>query len=221
VRPPSASISELNRLDGSARFAFGSTQVLAAVLGPAEVKPRHELLDRATLEIVFKPASGLPTYVHKALEHAIRGAAEHLVIASLHPRTRIQIVVQAVQDDGGLLAASLNAATLALMDAGVPLSSTLAAVAVALDRTGQLLLDPNAQEEAAAAALFTFAFNASLEGVVVSRTSGAFAPEQYLAALELARSAADHLLAFFRLTFSHKYQRYLLTSSAPLPSAQS
>lgn len=46
----------------------------------------------------------------------------------LYPRSTISIVLHILSLDGGLLAACLNAASLALVDAGVPMPSILAAV---------------------------------------------------------------------------------------------
>lgn len=46
----------------------------------------------------------------------------------LYPRSTISIVLHILSLDGGVLAACLNAASLALVDAGVPMPSILAAV---------------------------------------------------------------------------------------------
>jgi len=51
----------LQHADGSARFSQGATSVLCSVVGPTEVKPRNELLDRAFIEVIVKPAHGLPS----------------------------------------------------------------------------------------------------------------------------------------------------------------
>lgn len=38
----------------------GNTQVIAAAYGPAEVRASKELIDKATLEVVFRPKVGMP-----------------------------------------------------------------------------------------------------------------------------------------------------------------
>lgn len=38
----------------------GPTQLIAAAYGPAEVKASKEIIDKATLEVIFKPKVGLP-----------------------------------------------------------------------------------------------------------------------------------------------------------------
>lgn len=57
----------------------------------------------------------------------MRAAVDAVILSSLHPRTTIQIVVQVVQDDGSLLSTAVNAATLALLDAGIALKSVVVA----------------------------------------------------------------------------------------------
>ena len=38
----------------------GNTHVIAAAYGPAEVRASKELIDKATLEVVFRPKVGMP-----------------------------------------------------------------------------------------------------------------------------------------------------------------
>ena len=38
----------------------GNTHAMAAAYGPAEVRSSKELIDKATLEVVFRPKVGLP-----------------------------------------------------------------------------------------------------------------------------------------------------------------
>jgi exosome complex component RRP46 len=60
LRTLSVELGVLNRADGSVKYTQGDSTVLVAVYGPAAVQPKHELPDRATIEVVFKPRSGLP-----------------------------------------------------------------------------------------------------------------------------------------------------------------
>jgi len=55
----------------------------------------------------------------------VRAAVESIALASLHPCTKISVVVQVVRDDGALLAVCLNAACLALLNAGIQCKSVL------------------------------------------------------------------------------------------------
>lgn len=66
-----------------------------------------------------------------------------------YPRACIQVIVQVIHDDGSILAAALNSAAGALMDASISMTATFAAVTVALTKDGGMLMDPQLQEEQA------------------------------------------------------------------------
>lgn len=102
LRQMSIEHSPLNRADGSARFSQGNTVVLCSVTGPAEVKPRNELMDRAFVEVVFKPATGFPATKEKLLEHFLTQTLSAIILTTLHPRSVITVVIQVVNDDGAV-----------------------------------------------------------------------------------------------------------------------
>jgi hypothetical protein len=41
-------------------FIAGDTAVLTAVYGPVEAKPQRMLIEKATVEALYRPKSGLP-----------------------------------------------------------------------------------------------------------------------------------------------------------------
>uniref|UniRef100_A0A8D1KKN2 Exoribonuclease phosphorolytic domain-containing protein n=1 Tax=Sus scrofa TaxID=9823 RepID=A0A8D1KKN2_PIG len=125
----------------------GDTSVLAGVYGPAEVKVRKEIFNKATLEVILRPKIGLPGVAEKSRERLIRNTCEAVVLGALHPRTSITVVLQVISDAGSLLACCLNAACMALVDAGVPMRALFCGVTCALDSDGTLMLDPTAKQE--------------------------------------------------------------------------
>ncbi|XP_069918250.1 exosome complex component RRP46 isoform X1 [Oryctolagus cuniculus] len=137
----------LSRPDGSASFLQGDTSVLAGVYGPAEVKVSKEIFNKATLEVILRPKIGLPGVAERNRERMIRNTCEAVVLGALHPRTSITVVLQIVSDAGSLLACCLNAACMALVDAGVPMRALFCGVTCALDSDGTLVLDPTAKQE--------------------------------------------------------------------------
>jgi len=58
----------------------------------------------------------------------IKATFEPVVQTSLYPRSQIDIFVHVLQQDGGVLQASINATTVALINAGVPLADYVCAV---------------------------------------------------------------------------------------------
>jgi len=196
----------LNRADGSARYTANKTSVLVAVYGPTEVKIKDEIMDRATIKVIFQPKTDIAGPEEREKEAVIRKTLENVIISSLHPRTLITIIIQVLHDDGSLMAASINAACLALMDAGIPLNATVAAVTCALKNDGSFMLDPTEKEERAAEALLTFAFTSVLDGIVTSFTQGTFKEEQYATCVEVAKASVVTLLSYFRKASEQQYQ---------------
>lgn len=210
---------ELKRADGSARYSQGRTSVLVAVFGPCEVKKRREELDRATLEVIVRPPGGPPRAREREMEGLLHGLFTPLVVGALHPRAAISIVVQLVEDDGSALAAAINCAAVALMDAGVAMRSMPSAVALALGAEGAapgVLLDPCRSEEDAASGLLTVACarmpSAGAGGdsapsvALLTCAGGSLEPEQLDAHVRLAQGSHDLLVEFAKRALAEGMQ---------------
>lgn len=95
IRPLAAEQGILNRADGSARFVQGNTSVLAAVYGPAPAKSaRMERADGATVDVNFKPESGVPTPADAEREALLRRSLEEVVLRSRYPRAVVSVLIQ-------------------------------------------------------------------------------------------------------------------------------
>lgn len=55
----------------------------------------------------------------------IRQTFESVIHTQLFPRSQIDIYIQILQADGGTRCAAINAATLALIDAGIPMKVSI------------------------------------------------------------------------------------------------
>ena len=75
-----------------------------------------------------------------------------------------------MQSDGGNYCACVNAATLAIIDAGIPIKDYVCACSVALIRD-QALIDINHMEEASGAAHFTLALLPNYDQIVLMESS--------------------------------------------------
>eukprot|EP00897_Mesotaenium_endlicherianum_P002638 jgi/Mesen1/2401/ME000157S01541 len=102
LRPLVCTRGLLNRADGSARWAQGLTNVIAAVYGPHAVGGWRELPDRAYLEVILKPRSGQAGSKEREQEVVIKSSLEATVRSMLLPRTGITIILQVAHDDGGV-----------------------------------------------------------------------------------------------------------------------
>ncbi|XP_006900980.1 PREDICTED: exosome complex component RRP46 [Elephantulus edwardii] len=197
----------LSRPDGSASFLQGDTSVLAGVYGPAEVKVSKEIFNKATLEVLLRPKIGLPGVAEKSRERLIRNTCEAVVLGVLHPRTSITVVLQVVSDAGSLLACCLNAACMALVDAGVPMRALFCGVTCALDSDGNLVLDPTAKQEKEARAVLTFALDSVEQKLLMSTTKGLYSNTELQQCLAAAQSASQHVFRFFRESLQRRYSK--------------
>ncbi len=155
LRPIKIKVGVLNRADGSCYFEFGGNKVIAAVYGPREVHPRH--MQKSTSAVVryrYNMASfsveerKRPGPDRRSIEvsKVSREALEPVIFQEYFPRSAIDIFVEVLQADAGTRTAGINAASLALADAGIPMRSLVAACAVGkVDDT--LVLDLNKDED--------------------------------------------------------------------------
>ncbi|KIR41018.1 hypothetical protein I307_03282 [Cryptococcus deuterogattii 99/473] len=101
LRPLNLSIGELDRADGSARFAFGSNAVLASCSGPIEVRLREELPDKATFEVSHRPLEGVGATPSRALVTTLETIFPPVLSLEKHPRSLVQLVVQSLVPSTG------------------------------------------------------------------------------------------------------------------------
>merc|ERR1719281_644762 len=130
--------------DGSAYLEQGNTMVLAAVYGPHDMsrdtrlRPLH---DRVVVNCQYSMAvfstgerKNRPRGDRKSLEMSqhLKQTFEATIKVELYPRSQIDIFVEVLQADGGNYCACVNAATLALIDAGIPLRDYVTACTASL-----------------------------------------------------------------------------------------
>ncbi|MBC8165586.1 MAG: polyribonucleotide nucleotidyltransferase [Bryobacteraceae bacterium] len=151
VRAISIEVGLLPRTHGSALFTRGETQALVtATLGTKEDAQRIELLDiaetskRFMLHYNFPPFSvGEVGFMRGAGRREIgHGALAEKALAAVVPDEKafpytLRVVSDILESNGSSSMASVCGATLALMDAGVPISAPVAGVAMGLVKEGE------------------------------------------------------------------------------------
>ncbi|QEU60943.1 Rrp46 [Kluyveromyces lactis] len=119
----------LGHVDGSSVVSNSGTKVICSVSGPMEPKSRQELPTQLALEIIVKPAEGVQSTREKLMEDQIRSVLTPVLARYLHPRQFVQICFQILEAGESRdytvkeVSVCVNAAVLALVDAGVPLLS--------------------------------------------------------------------------------------------------
>ena len=177
--------------------------------GPAEVKMNREIIDRASIDVIYKPKVGLPSCEDKHVEYIVRNTCDSMAITTQHPRSLLSVVIQEMQDSGSFLACCVNATCLALLDAGYPLRFMCAAVACVYTEADELVIDPSAKHEKNSNSHFTFVFESVNHDIVTCYSKGVFTNEQYKLALEASTKASLEIFAFYRESIKKKLSKLL------------
>jgi exosome complex component RRP46 len=206
--PPSPLTTSLNPLPPPPPPLYtGKTSVLVAVYGPMQVRAREEKINQATIEVVVSPEHGQTGPLETLYGSMLRQTVEAVVLKQLHPRTKVQVVVQVIRDDGSVLAAALNGISMALVDAGIPCNSMLAATTAGISPSGEVLLDINRHEEAMCDASVTLGFSSGSSGIVLSHMSGRMRDKHYSKLVSAGREASKHVLSYIKLFFEKQLQQ--------------
>jgi exosome complex component RRP46 len=102
IRPLVCTRSLLSRADGSAQWSQENSTVLAAVYGPKSVTGKKENPEYASLEVIWKPKSGLSGKFEKEAELIVKRSLESIILAALYPNLGISIILQVINDDGSV-----------------------------------------------------------------------------------------------------------------------
>jgi exosome complex component RRP41 len=156
MRPLKIEAGVLKQANGSALVEWGRNKVLASVYGPREVFPRH-MMDPTKGIIKFRysmaPFSNIdehsrsgPNRRAQEISKVSRHVFENVVFLEQFPKTMINISCEVLQSDGGTRVAAIIAASVALVDAGIPCKDLVSGVSVGRVN-GQLVLDVDKYED--------------------------------------------------------------------------
>ncbi len=213
LRPIKMEVGVLNNANGSAYVEFGKTRVIAAVYGPREPTQKHIVLPhRAVLRCRYHMApfsteerkSPAPSRREIELSKVIREALEPVVMSELYPRTSIDIFVEVISADGGTRTAAVNAASLALADAGIPMKDLVAAVAVG-KVDGVIVLDIDEVEDNYGEADMPIALAPSLNAITLLQLNGVLTPSEFNEALKLGLKGINEIYRIQKEVLRNKY----------------
>lgn len=155
LRPIEARVGVLKNADGSAYFRMGDTFAIAGVYGPRKVHPRHEeIAERAVLRTRYSMAPFAttersrpgPSRRSTEISMVTREALMPVLFLDEFPKTAIDVHIEVLQADASTRCAGINAASLALADAGVPMADLIASC-TAGKVEGHILLDIAGKED--------------------------------------------------------------------------
>jgi len=155
TRPMIAKVGVIPNADGSAMFAFGDTIAIAAVYGPRQLHPQHMQdpssgilrcnYDLLSFSVYDRKKPG-PSRRSQEISKVTEWALSPVIDLEQFPNTVIDVQIYIIQADAGTRTAGINAASMALAHAGIPMKDLVCSVAVGkLDK--QIIVDLTKEEE--------------------------------------------------------------------------
>ena len=138
MRPIEITAGVIDQADGSAMVKMGRTTAVAAVYGPKELHPRRmQKSEKAFIRTIYRmvPFSTTdrcrpgPNRRSQEISMVIRECIEPAVFVNEFPKKGIYLHIDIIQADAGTRTAAINAASVALADAGIPMRDLVTSVA--------------------------------------------------------------------------------------------
>ncbi|RLG35599.1 exosome complex exonuclease Rrp41 [Methanosarcinales archaeon] len=213
LRPIKIEVGVLKRADGSCYFELGDNKVIAAVYGPREMHPRHAQdakmavlkyrYNMAPFSVDERKRPG-PDRRSVEISKVSREALEPVIIKEFYPKTEIDVYVEILQSDAGTRTAGINAASIALADAGIPMKDLVSSVAVGkID--GEVVLDLNAVEDNYGEADMPIAMIARRNTITALQMDGRMTKDEFEKGLKLAMNACQQIYELQRTALIERY----------------
>ena len=187
LRPIKITVGVVKNADGSAFIEFGKNKIIVAVYGPREVHPKHMALpDRCVLRCRYHMSpfstdtrkNPAPSRREVEISKVIRESLEPSLILSDYPRAVIDVFVEVLQADGGSRCAGINAASVALADAGINMRDLVSACAAGR-LADNIVLDVNDLEDKEGDADMPVAYLPNLEQITLLQLDGKLTTTQF------------------------------------------
>ena len=213
MRPLKIVAGPLQRADGSAYVELGNNKVLAAVYGPREMHPKHEaepdhcilrcryMMAPFSVEERKRPG---PDRRSMEISKVIREALEPVLFLEYYPRAVIDVFVEVLQADAGTRTAGINAAAVALADAGIPMKDLVSSIAVG-KVDGTVVLDLTKMEDQFGETDMPVAMIARRKEITLLQMDGHFTEEEFRHALDLAFRGCEKVYEAQRQALKEKY----------------
>jgi exosome complex component RRP41 len=155
LRPIQAKVGIIPNADGSAMWAFGDTIAVAAVYGPRKMHPQHaqdpnkcvlrceyNMISFSVHDRIRPGMNRRSSEISKITEWAL----EPVIMLEKFPNQVIDVYINVIQANASTRCAGINAAVMALAQAGIPMKGLVSSVSIGkLDK--QLVVDVNKHEE--------------------------------------------------------------------------
>lgn len=203
----------LKNANGSAYIEFGDNKILAGVYGPRDVHPKHmSNADTGILRCryhmvpfsVGERKNPAPSRREIEISKVIREALEPAVILEKFPRTAVDVYMEILQADGGTRCAALDAAAVALADAGIPMRDMVSACAAG-KVADTVILDVNNEEDQAGQADMPVAYMPNLNQITLLQLDGVMSLEEYNQCIEIGIRGCKIVYELQKKALAEKY----------------
>ena len=215
LRPIKIEVGVLKRADGSCYLELGDNKVIAAVYGPREMHPRHaQDAKMAVVKFRYNMAPFStddrkrpgPDRRSVEISKVCREAFDPVIMRELYPKAGIEVYVELLQSDAGTRTAGINAASIALADAGIPMKDIVSSIAVG-KINGEVVLDLNAAEDNNGEADMPIAMIARTNTITALQMDGRITKEEFERGLKLAMGACHQIYELQRAALIMRYNQ--------------
>ncbi|MEK6919314.1 MAG: exosome complex exonuclease Rrp41 [Nanoarchaeota archaeon] len=207
ARKMTAEVGVIPNADGSAKFSFGDTIAIAAVYGPKTLHPQHMqnpqtgilrcTYDMLSFSVSERKKPGInrrSQEIGKIIEWALSPTLD----LEEFPNTVVDVHVMIIQANASTRCAGINAASMALAQAGVPMKDLVSSISIGkLDK--QLVVDVSKEEEdykeGEGATDMAMSFLSNSDTLVALQLDGKIQPNTLKEAIKLGKEATKEIHA--------------------------
>lgn len=215
LRPIEMKVNVINRANGSALVKFGDSQAIVGVFGPRALFPRHLQesetgilrcrYNMAPFSVEDRKSPG-PDRRSVEISKVIRLAFEPTIFLEDFPKATIDVYIEILQADGSTRVTGINAASLALADAGIPMKDLIAACSVGkID--GKLIVDLCGLEDNCGETDLAFAMMPSKKKVTLLQMDGAVTKEELMKLIDMAVKSCEKIYEEQKKILKEKYKK--------------
>ena len=207
-------IGVVDRANGSAEVKFGNTVAMASVHGPRELYPRFLQepdtgvircrYNMAPFSVTDRKSPG-PDRRSTEISKVMRLALKPIIFLEDFPKVTIDVFVEILQADGSTRVTGINAASLALASAGIPMRDLVTACSVGkIDDT--LIVDLNGKEDNNSQADLAIAMLPAKEKITLLQMDGTLTKDEILKLLQLAKESCEKIYELQKNALKSFYQ---------------
>ncbi len=214
IRDIKMKLDIVTRANGSAEVSFGRTTAVTAVHGPRELFPRFlQESSTGTFRCRYNMApfsvddrkSPGPDRRSVELSKVSRLALEPAIFLEDFPRVVVDAFIEIIQADGSTRVTGINALSLSLAAAGVPMKDLVVACSVGkIDDT--LVVDLNGEEDNGSEADMAVAMLPTKKVITLLQMDGIITRDEFSKLLKLAEESCEKIYQLQKKTLKEKYK---------------